>query len=314
MAYTNERGIPLSIAVWLARELYDKDPRYLSGSELQKSNRQIVLGRRASADVDLAQILAARLGNAINDAIDAAWKSDRLMEYVKLAGFNPLFEYDVNPLLPDPKKTAIYIQKRYEEEFLGGVLSGAPDMILGGRLFDYKSTSVFLFQKKTPADYMWQLTTYRYLARDLITDNVATIQFILKDWSKTRAKKDPNYPQSPCPTLLVPVGSAEQCKARLESRVTEINGLLSVDDAELPLCTDEELWIDAPKYAYYSNPAALPTARATRIFDSMNEAVLFQHTKNGTGRIDVRKGEPRACDYCAAATICQQRASWSSTS
>lgn len=310
MAYTNERGIPLSVAVWLARDLYDKDPTYLSGSELSKSNRQIVLGRRANPDIDLANVLAARLGNAINDAIDAAWKSDRLMQYVKLAGFNPLFEYDVNPVIPTPGKTPIYIQKRYEEPFMGRILSGAPDMILNARLFDYKSTAVFLYQKKTPADYLWQMTTYRYLARDYIDDDTATIQFILKDWSKLRAAKDPNYPQTPCPTMLVRVGSAEECKARLESRITEIESLMSADDEDIPLCTDEELWLDPPRFAYYKNPSAPATARATRVFDTLAEAQMFQGTQGGVGRIDTRKGEPRACEYCSASSICQQRASW----
>lgn len=310
MAYTNTRDIPLSIAVWLAREMYDRDPSFISGSELARGDRQLVLSRRvADRDIDLSQLLAARLGNAINDAIDAAWKSDRLMEYVRLAGFNPLFEYEVNPVLPDPGKTPIYIQRRYDERLLNYTLSGAPDMILGGRLFDYKSTSVFLYQKKKPEDYLWQLTTYRYLARDLITDNVATIQFILKDWSKARAK-DPNYPQTPTPTMLVPVGSADVCKGRLESRIAHLNNLMDVDDSEIPFCTDEELWLDPPRFAYYKNPHAAPNARATRVFDTIAEATAHQAAQGGVGRIDTRKGEPRACEYCAASTICQQRASW----
>jgi hypothetical protein len=309
MAYTNERNIPLSVAIWLAREMYDRDPSYISGSELARSNRQVVLSRRVTQDIDLSQLLAARLGNAINDAIDAAWKSERLQEYIKLAGFNPLFEMEVNPVLPTPGKTPVYIQRRYDEPFMGMTLSGAPDMILNGRLFDYKSTSVFLYQKKTPEDYMWQLTTYRYLARDYVQDNVATIQFILKDWSKSRAK-DPKYPQTPCPTMLVPVGTPEQCKARLENRINELKGLMSVNDEDLPFCTDEELWRDPDRFAYYKNPHATPGARATRVFDTLAEAVAFQGTQEGAGRIDTRKGEPRACDYCSASSICQQRATW----
>lgn len=309
MAYTNDLNIPLSIAVWLARDMYDRDPTYISGSELSRSDRQIVLSRRTNQAVDLSKLIAARLGNAVNDAIDAAWKSDRLMEYVRLAGFNPLFEYDVNPTLPDPQKRPVYIQKRYEEPFLGHVLSGAPDLIIDGRLFDYKSTSVFGYQKKTPADYMWQLTTYRYLARDYITDNVATIQFILKDWSKGRTK-DPKYPQTPTPTMLVPVGTVEQCKARLEDRINRLKGLMSVDDHDLPHCSDEELWLDPPRFAYYKNPQAVPTARATRVFDTLIEAQAHMVSQGNVGRIDTRKGEPKACDYCSASSICQQRATW----
>ena len=310
MAYTNEREIPLSIAVWLARDLYDRDPSYISGSELEKSNRQLILSQRVNVDTDLSYLVASRLGTAVNDAIDAAWKSEKLMEYVKLAGFNPLFEYEVNPVIPDPKKHPVYIQKRYEEEFMGYVLSGAPDLILSGRLTDYKSTSVFLYQKKTPDDYLWQLTTYRYLARDYITDNVATIQFILKDWSRARAKKDPDYPQTPCPTMLVPVGSAEDCKRRLENRIAELNVLMKADDLDIPFCTDEELWLDPPKFAYYKNPHASGTSRATRVFDTLAEAQLYMASQKGVGRIDTRKGEPRACEYCPASLICQQRATW----
>jgi hypothetical protein len=310
VAYTNNRNIPMSIAVWLAQDLYDKDPTYISGSQLQRSDRQIVLGYRVSQDVDLSQLVAARLGNAVNDAIDAAWKSARLAEYVRLAGYNPLFEYEINPETPSPGKTPVYIQKRYNQAYQGRVLSGAPDLILGGRLFDYKSTSVFLYQKKTPADYMWQLSTYRYLARELITDDTATIQFILKDWSKTRAMKDPEYPQTPCPTMLVRVGSASDCDNRLSGRVNRLKSLMDVDQSELPLCTDEELWLDPPKFAYYSNPHAAPNARSTRNFETMAEAIAFQGSKGGVGRIDTRKGEPKACDYCEASTICQQRLSW----
>lgn len=310
MPYTNNRDLPLSVAVWLARELYDKDPTYISGSELQLSNRQIVLGRKVNVDEDLGNLVAARLGNAINDAIDAAWKSPYLMNYVRLAGFNPLFEYEVNPDVPTEGKIAVYIQKRYDEPFMGRVLSGAPDMIMNRRLFDYKSTSVFLYQKKTPADYLWQLTTYRYLARHLIDDDTATIQFILKDWSRTRAAKDPEYPQTPCPTMLVRVGSAEECKARLAARISDLDSLMDVEQDEIPLCTDAELWLDPPKFAYYSNPNPAPNARATRVFDTHGEALAMLGSKNGVGTIVTRKGEPKACEYCKASTICQQRASW----
>lgn len=149
MAYTNTREIPLSVAVWLARDLYNRDPSYISGSELQRSNRQVVLSRRVTQDIDLSHVLAARLGNAINDAIDAAWKSERLMEYVRLAGFNPRFEYDVNPVLPNIGKQAIYIQKRYDEAFMGRVLSGAPDMILNGDCLITRALRYFCIRRKS---------------------------------------------------------------------------------------------------------------------------------------------------------------------
>lgn len=309
MAYTNNRNIPLSIAIWLARDLYDKDPNFISGSQLAMSNRQIILSQRVEPVEDLSDLVASRIGTAVNDAIDAAWKSKKLAEYIKLAGFNPLFEYVVNPEEPVPGKIAVYVQKRRNEPFMGKILSGAPDLIMDGRLFDYKSTSVFSYQKKISDDYMWQLTTYRYLFRDLIQDDTATIQFILRDWSKTKAAKDPEYPQTPCPTMLVRVGTADECRIRIEQRISEIESLRSVDEKDLPLCTDEELWLDPPKYAYYKNPTASPSARATRVFNTYSEAQAYMQSQNGIGRIDTRKGTPRACDYCKASSICSQRAS-----
>jgi len=310
MAFTNIKQIPLPVAVWLARDLYDRDPAYISGSQLAMSDRQIVLGYRVNVDEDLSNVVAARLGNAINDAIDLAWRSDKLMTYVRLAGFNPLFEYEVNPDVPSEGKIPVYIQRRYNQSFLGRTLSGAPDLILNRRLYDYKSTSVFGFQKKNPEDYMWQLTAYRYLARELIDDDTATIQFILKDWSKLRAARDPEYPQTPCPSMLVRVGSAEECRIRLTNRVMRIDSLMSLDQAEIPLCTDKELWLPEPTYRYYKNPSAPSTSRATRVFDTMLEAETYKIKEGGVGRIDTKKGDPRACDYCKASTICSQRNQW----
>jgi hypothetical protein len=272
MPYTNKRNLSLPVAVWLANDTYDKDPSYISGSQLAQSDRQIVLGYRVNEQsVDLSSLVAARLGHAINDAIDNAWKSP---------GFN------------------------------GRILSGAPDLIMNGRLTDYKSTSVFAWQKKETGDYLWQLTTYRYLARELISDDTATIQFILKDWSELRASKDPEYPQTPCPVMLVRVGSPAECLARITARIERLKALMLLDQSELPTCSDDELWLDPPKFAYYKDAFADGKGRATRVFDTEAEAIQFMGTKLGAGKIITRKGEPKACNYCEAATICSQRASW----
>lgn len=308
--YTNHRRIPLPVAVWLADELYNKDPTYISGSQLSRSNRQIVLSFRATKVQDLSSLVASRMGTAVHEALDAAWQRPDLISRMRAAGYESFMGYEVNPVLPTPGKHAIYIRQRFNEELAGKIISGAPDLILSRRLYDYKSTSVFLYQKKEDKDYMWQLTTYRWLGRDFIDDDVATIQFILKDWSEARAKKDPEYPQMPCPTLLVRVGTAEECRQRIVARVEELKALMSLDQSDLPTCSDEELWLDPPRYAYYKDPFADGKGRASRVFDTYEEASTFMASKAGVGKIITRKGEPKACDYCEAASICEQRASW----
>lgn len=309
-SYTNKRNLPITMAVWLANETYDKDPSFLSGSQFAQSDRQIVLGQRVNEVVDLSVLVAARLGHAINDSIDYAWKRADLKQRIEAAGFNPLFGYEINPVIPTPNTVPVYIQQRYNEEINGRIVSGAPDIILGGRLIDYKSTTVFGYEKKEDLDYMWQLTTYRYLARDKISDDTATIQFILKDWSAMRAARDMDYPQTPCPTLLVRVGTAEECLERIKARVDKLKALMSVDQSELPLCTDDELWLDPPRFAFYKDAFADGKGRATRVFDTYAEAAAHMASKAGVGKIITRKGEPKACNYCPAAPICDQRASW----
>jgi hypothetical protein len=81
-AYINHSDIPLSIAVWLATDHYDydPDPNHLSATTLLRPLRQIILSRRLSPEdnpVELESLVNSRMGTAIHDSIEKAWKSNK---------------------------------------------------------------------------------------------------------------------------------------------------------------------------------------------------------------------------------------------
>ncbi len=80
MKYTNNTGINLSLAMWLATDTYDHcdDPMQISATTLLKPVKVIVLSRRlaksgVTKEADLSTMVPSRLGTAIHDAIERAW-------------------------------------------------------------------------------------------------------------------------------------------------------------------------------------------------------------------------------------------------
>ncbi len=76
--YTNNTGIPISIAVWLAHDEYDHnpDPNTISITSLLRPIKQTLLAKRvpdAQAIPDVAAQLSNRIGSAVHKAVETAW-------------------------------------------------------------------------------------------------------------------------------------------------------------------------------------------------------------------------------------------------
>ena len=75
-------------------------------------------------------------------------------------------------------------------------------------------------------------------------------------------------------------------------------------------CTDKELWRSEDQYKYYSNPeTAAKGGRCTKNFDSASDAELHRITK-GKGVVKKSPGQVKACTYCDAFPVCEQRKNW----
>jgi hypothetical protein len=82
-AYTNTADIGLAMAVWLAHDEYSsganehEGQNVISATGLLKPIRQLVLSNRvppSDRQVDVSDFIASRLGHAIHDSIEHAWK------------------------------------------------------------------------------------------------------------------------------------------------------------------------------------------------------------------------------------------------
>ena len=73
--YTNESGISLTMAVWLAHDSYDND-NTLSATKLIKPIKEVILADRIKPGEivpDIQGLVASRMGTAIHNAVEDAW-------------------------------------------------------------------------------------------------------------------------------------------------------------------------------------------------------------------------------------------------
>jgi len=311
--YTNPYGISLPLAVWLMHDDYDYDdrPNVISATSLLKPTRALVLSyqnKGLDKEVDIMSLVPSRMGSAIHAIAEQAW-TDRgnVSKAMSALGTSKLGEITIiNPDKPvKDTEIPVYVEQRHETEVGDYIISGKYDLVVDGTLSDYKSTSVWTYVFDSNAlKYTQQGSIYKWLAPDRITDNKIDIQFIFTDWSNAQAIRDPKYPQTRVMTKSYPLWPVEQTDKYIKDKLESITSLLDKPQEELPQCTSEELWESKTKYKYYKNPAK--TARATKNFDSMEEANSRLLDDGGVGTVLTVRGEVKACRYCEVSDICEQ--------
>jgi hypothetical protein len=150
---------------------------------------------------------------------------------------------------------------------------------------------------------------YRYIMPELIWQDTMRIEFIFTDWQKFRAKADPNYPQAKVAHKEFPLMSMEETEQWVLDKLDHIkkNARHANQQDKMVRCTDEELWKQPDQYKYYANPeTAKKGGRAQKTFANMADAELHLREK-GKGTIVTVKGEVKACEYCPAFSVCEQR-------
>lgn len=299
-----------SLGVWLATDNYSGGggDRTISATTLLKSTRQIVLDRRvdsAQATPNINSLIASRIGVAIHDAIERAWVGPGLISALEALGL-PARHYIVNPTGPVPEgMLAVYVEQRIEKEIDGWIITGQYDIVIVGQLHDVKTTKSYVIQKRLN-DKKWAMqgSIYRWLNPEVITDDSVVIECVVLDWTAAGAAASPEYPQQQWVSIRLKLTTLQETESFIRQKLTEITKHLDTPEAELPECTDEELWREGPSYAYFANPEA--TGRSTKNFESLHDANMYLAEK-GKGRVDTRPGKVKACAYCSAASLCTQR-------
>lgn len=313
--YSNQTNLPLPIAVWLAHDTYDGNQAGgLSATTLLKPTRQIILSQRippGEGIVDVSALIKSAIGRAIHDAIEQAWTHEKLQTTLTSLGIPDKVAKRilVNPeSIPGGKPVVpIYLEKRTEKKVLGLNITGKFDFIADGRVHDFKTTSTFAYTSSNKDDdYILQGSIYRWLNPDIITDDIMSIIFIFSDWNKNRYLSDrEKYPHAQIVSRdfkLLPEATVQKF---VEDKIAEINACIDLDEADLPLCTDKDLWRKEDTFKYYKNPGAV--GRSTKNFDNYHEAQIKFIEDGSVGRIDTVKGTAQACLYCPAFTVCSQK-------
>lgn len=321
MKITNNSNIPLGLAVWLLHDEYDynADPRYLSVTTLMKPLKQIILAKRVpkeSRTMDVSELVAARMGTALHDSIERSWtqghdRALRLLGYPesirKLVLINPTKEQ----LAATEGAIPVYLENRAFKEVGDWTVGGKYDLVAEGIPQDNKSTSAYTWLYGTRDDeHILQLSLYKWLNPEIITEDYGQINYIFTDWAKAQAAANPKYPQSRLECKQLDLKSPAEMQKWVEAKLALISKFWDAPESAMPNCTDEELWRSEPKYKYYSNPeAAQKGGRSTKNFDSLAEAHSFKASK-GVGVVITIVGEPKRCGYCAAFDVCKQKDSF----
>jgi hypothetical protein len=312
MKYTNKHNLPLSMAVMLATDWYDHTdaPNTISTTALLKSTREVILTNRipvTAQSSDVSTLLASRLGTALHDALEKSWRNPKLPEVLASLGIaqGAIKNIRVEPEEHDPDMLNIYLERRTNKEVMGWTVSGQFDMIIDGCIYDLKSTGTFKYGKDSP-EYTQQLSIYRWLNPELITEEEGKILFWFKDWNKNISYTKETYPSQPIIEKRYKLMDLRETERFICDKLSLLDFHVDTDEPDLPHCTPAELWQGAPVWKYYGKPDAL---KASKVLHSAHEAQMHLGFK-GKGYIKKIDSEPTKCKWCAAAGTCSQAANF----
>jgi hypothetical protein len=316
MNITNEHNISLALAVWLAADNYDHnpDPYVISATTLIQPLKALVLVSQNAGiqrALDISSLIPSRMGTALHDSLEAAWKDENALNIAfETLGLSKVRDrVYINPAddadLP-ADAIRIYLENRSARKIGKWTITGKYDLVMDGKLADYKSTSVWTYIfGSNDSKYAEQGSIYKWLNPTKITEDKMDIHFIFTDWSGVKAKEDPKYPQIKVLTKEFFLDPPEVTESKITDKLAQLEQYMGCEDqGEIPACTPEDLWQKDPVWKYYKNPNS--TARSTKNFDNEGDAIQRLNEDGGVGKIVHYPGEVVRCRYCNACDICDQ--------
>ena len=319
MHITNKNNVSLPLAVWLIDDNYDynQDPTYISVTKLMRPLKHLVLPPRIMPTErpvpDVEDYIARALGHSLHDSIEKAWVKN-YRRSLELLGYPAgiIDRVQINPADDELTEDSIpvYIEQRAVREFANRKIGGKYDMVAEGAVNDNKSTSAFTWLYGGRDDeHKLQGSLYRWIdaAQPVpkITEDYIRINYIFTDWQKTAARTNPKYPQTRVAHKDIPLMTLQETEDWVSWKLAMIEKYRNAREADIPDCTDEELWMSEPSHKYYSDPSKT-SGRSTKNFTDLAEANL--HRANaGKGIVITVPGEAKRCAYCEAFPICEQK-------
>lgn len=307
--WTNKKGLPWILAYNMSGDTYF-NPYKVWPSQLDRSIRETLLSARHADEVvkdvsgGLFNLLGRHAHKILEGGMDVSTMVHRFGMPVDIASG---IVGDHNKALRE------YRVKRKICEINGHdvILSGRLDYFSGGKISDWKITSVWKVKNKdNMASWGPQLSCYVWgLQGEAEVEKIEACA-ILRDWRRGEWMQDRmNYPDIPFVRQEFEIADMKETEARLVERAHKLHEALPVADNELPPCKSEEMWESDDVYAVKKNK----NKRASRCLPSKESAEKWiamkeKYAKKGeVYSIEYRPATRRKCsDYCDAAAFCNQ--------
>ena len=276
MTVTNNLSLPAAFVHAVSTERHNA-PHCYSATTLNKGAKEIVLTDRHYDEitVDASEQIWAVWGTAVHALLESEKDDNFHEERFKVAVGNSYVTGQVDS----------YDMER-------------------GIINDWKTASVWKVQFADFADWRAQGLTYAWLlTKSGLEVKKCRFVALLKDHSKTKAKHDASYPQSPVFVCEFDVTAEDLAatEARIISKVTEIENAHLLGDDDIEPCTLEERWADGEKYAVMKNGRKT----AVKLFDNQQDAEAYAGELGNSHYVEHRPAVSRKCeDYCSCCDFC----------
>ena len=302
MQITNHQGLPEPLVRAVTYSDYDKEGCDYSVSQLLRPARQVALEQIHKDEIteDASDRLWLLLGSAGHSVLERSAHKGIVEE-------RAIVEVEV----PMGKCVSCrgYGKFAVRQETCSDCMGSGLDMHtfkVGGKLdygttdttlFDYKFTSVWAAKEGPKDEWVQQLNIYRWLAHRYGVDfDKLQIVAIFRDWSKPKASREPDYPQSQVRVFDLPLWRDDSTEQFIIDRIRAHEAAKTT----LPDCTPEEMWEKPEVWAIKKKPAK----RAIVLCKSLE---LAEKSCPSGFTIEHRPAErPRCESYCRCAPFCEQ--------
>lgn len=288
MKITNKYNLPAPLvkAVMATRHESDNDPNSIRVSSVIQPVQLRALIKRHDNEIeeDAADRIFSLMGTLLHDVLE---KSAKDLDHCTT-------------------------EEALSTEVLGWKITGHYDLneftLDGIMLTDWKLTSVYAMKdENVKPEWDAQVNVYAELLRQAGRGvHMAQIVAIGRDWSKSKAARESDYPQRQVIIKPVTLWPNETVNRYLHERIT----LHQKADREgvWPECTEEERWARPAKWAIMKKG----NKKATKLCDDELEAKRWINNNIADSHahqygIDYRPGQSIRCEsYCPVSQFCSQ--------
>lgn len=284
MITTNKMNMPQAFVNFVSNVRHNPSGT-LSATTLLKGDKEIVLYDRHFEELE-------------QDAADLVW-----------ATFGSAFH-----LVMEKSDDEAFKEEAFSVDVDGWKVTGRVDRydMEHELLEDWKTASVWKVIKSDFKDWKTQGLTYAWLMKQSGLE-VKRCRFValLKDHSKTEAKRKSDYPQKPVFIYEFDVTELdlEETEQRIRAKIKSVTEAYKLGDDDIKPCSEEERWATETKYAVMKEGRKT----ALKVCDDQQSAQLYieSMTREGDPKkaaglyVQERPGESKKCqDYCPCAEFC----------